>query len=242
MFSPAWLRMMPFCLITGDIDLEPVVPARFHHCNDTYCLSLVISKYLGDYTLRFCVEISCFSLTFTHQLAFLDGSCLQQLLMVTFIAVVLSPFINWNCLWKSCAFSLFFFILLSVCELDVSFILWPIMQCCCCWFCCLNHCSFGLGSCLRSAPACSSSAPVFIVCLPWHSGTTEYSPCIFSPQRWQPLLQRPLVPFTGRWYLEAKLWALSLSLFLNWDICVSIILTFKICTGSSLSCLFIIRV
>lgn len=68
------------CLITGDTDLDPMVPARFHHCNDTYCLSLVISKYLGDYTLRFCIEISCFSLMFTHQLAFLDGSCLQQLL------------------------------------------------------------------------------------------------------------------------------------------------------------------
>lgn len=163
--------------------------------------------------------------------------------MVTFISVVLSPFINWNCLWGRVVPSpCFVFFIISLCELYVSFILWPIMQCCCCLFCCLYHCSFGhwelsaVGSCLLL------KCPHIYCVSPWHSGTAEYSSCIFSPQRWQPLLQRPLVPFTGRWYLEAKFWAQSLSLFLNWDICVSIILTFKICTGSSLSCLLIINV
>lgn len=46
-----------------------------------YCLSFLIRKYLGEDTLRLCLEMPCFSLIVIHQLAFLGGSCLRQLLL-----------------------------------------------------------------------------------------------------------------------------------------------------------------
>lgn len=68
--------MMSICLIAGDINFDFEVSAGFHQC-----FSLVINKYLGEDTLRLCLEMPCFSLIVIHQLAFLGGSCLRQLLL-----------------------------------------------------------------------------------------------------------------------------------------------------------------